>query len=296
MRFPQISSVYPLLKLGGVLLCFALIPACGQKEEIEAEVVPDDAIARVGEVWITTADVDLVLQTGRARDADTARQQIIDELLLAHAAMEAGLNQTPEFRATWRQMLAGRIRDASMDALSSPTDAQLETLHAQQIERFTEPERKAIAVLRRQFEEVEGASAVAALEEARKRFAEREPELAQTGFGPEAARYSDEPDTRFNGGLCGWIQRDQTHFLLPPEVIAAAFELSDIGDLSPVVMANDAAWLLLLTNQRPATIRPVTEVADLLRIEWYQAQQQRAFEDLLSQTRKTVSVEIFSKE
>lgn len=117
------------------------------------------------------------------------------------------------------------------------------------------------------------------MEEARAHF--QAPEQAvlppSQGFGSASSSFSDEPDTRFNGGLAGWVVPGRSHFLVPAEVIEAAAELDQPGAISPVIVSGHAAWLVRLTELQSARIRPFEAVREQLLIEWRQRQQLDAF-------------------
>jgi hypothetical protein len=265
-----------------VLTGAVLVAGCGRADKdpaAELGRVPEGALAKVGNEWILQSDLRAYQALlNRPLAAETALEELIAHTQLAQAAVASGVHDLPAVRTQIRLVLATQLLETAAVALAEPDEALLIELYQQQIGRFTESERVAIAVLRRQFNDGGSQLAMAAMASARDHFTA--PEQAQlppaSGFGPAAANFSDEPDTRFNGGLVGWVSRGQSHFLLPPEVIAAAADLEQSGAISSVIMSSHAAWLVRITNRSEKAVRPLAHVRDQLRIEWHQQRQMDA--------------------
>ncbi len=75
-------------------------------------------------------------------------------------------------------------------------------------------------------------------------------------FGPTARRFSMDPETRFEGGLLGWV----AVITVPPEVRAALAGLR-AGDVTEPVRSSGRWQLFKLFARRPAVVTPFAEAA-----------------------------------
>lgn len=267
-----------------MLIGMVLIVGCGrapdEEPEPEALAVPPGALVQVGEEWILETDLQAYLaQMRRPLHPDDALEELIRHAQLAQAAKAQGVDALPAVRTQIRMLLATQYLESMVEDGEEIDDTELMALYEGQKDRFTEPGRIAIAVLRREFSADGRHQAVEAIATAREHF--HDPEQVDLppsqGFGPAASLFSDEPDTRFNGGLAGWVVPGRSHFLVPAEVIEAAAELDAPGAISPVIVSEHAAWLVRLTELHPSRVRPFEAVRDQLLIEWRQQQHLDAF-------------------
>lgn len=279
-KFSLVKTLIWLILLLG-LLVLAGCGRAGPESEPVADPEPEDALAQVGAEWILQSDVMAYqLLLNRPLDADAALEELIRHTQLAQLAVASGVDDLPEVRTRLRMLLATQLLETTAAAFAEPCEEDLLELYHQQHERFTQPQRLSIAVLRRSFSDGGSQRAIDAMQQARDHFSAPEQVGLDpaSGFGAAAANFSDEPDTRFNGGMVGWVTPGQAHFLLPPEVIAAAATLETTGSLSPVITSAHAAWLVRLMHRSDASVRPFEHVRAQLAIEWRQQQQLQAIQ------------------
>jgi len=89
-----------------------------------------------------------------------------------------------------------------------------------------------------------------------------------THFGALAQRYSDDPDSRWRGGVVGWIadQADaDPHSTLDPAVLQAARSIATRGGVEGPVRGKDALYVVRLVDTDPGRSRSFEELADGIR-------------------------------
>jgi PPIC-type PPIASE domain len=142
-------------------------------------------------------------------------------------------------------MLAARVREKHLvprEITDPEVTAALQATPAQPAQP-----RLRLAFLRHKAETAGSIdAAVAKLEEARTAWLALPEEARSKGFGTLAVQYSDDPDTRYQGGEAGWITSGERHVLLPQEATAAAAALNTAGMVPEILRASGAAWLVLV--------------------------------------------------
>jgi hypothetical protein len=108
-------------------------------------------------------------------------------------------------------------------------------------------------------------------------------------FGLLAQNYSDDQASRYLGGDIGWFtikNLDSRRAGLDPMVIAALSKLKASGEISPVIQAANALYLVKLVERQAASYRPLSEVADgvkyLLGREKSRLQREKIFDHALT--------------
>lgn len=263
-----------ILRNGCVLVLLLGALGCGREQVVEPVVVtPEGAVAKVGETWVLESDIEYYIQSGQARDDAHALRRIVEELQFAAAARAAGLDQAPESRAAQRRMLASRYLEAAEQTVEV-SEAELQQAWEASGPRFRIPARVKVAGIRRQFSnELERAEAFEALNATAEAFRNLEDSAAMEDFGAIAASYSDEPNTRYQGGQLGWVNAGAKHLLLPEAVCQELVAEAGLGLHSEPVVSENGAWLFLLTDIEAARVRAFDSVRAELERELRAAKQ-----------------------
>ncbi len=111
--------------------------------------------------------------------------------------------------------------------------------------------------------------------------------LSGTEFSRMAQTYSEDSMSE-SGGDWGWIDQ-QT---LNPELTAKAFALK-AGEVSEVIEAEDAYYLLKVEARKPATRLPLSEVRSKIEEKIVGVQRQQAFERWIDTLRKKAFIKTF---
>lgn len=232
-----------------LILCLSLLlfTACQKEPPARTAGPPSDAVATVGSSAILESDLDHALTHNGGRSRAETLQTLTDEEALAQLARAEGLAEDPSVRAAMRRMLAARLREKHSAEITVSTEEIRNTADGDLVPPVRVRQR--LAFLRQKFSEAGGAEAAGAkLRVAREKFDALPPAPSRAGFGPLAVEYSDDNDTRYQGGDAGWIIRGERHVLLPAEVTAAAASVESPGLLPDVILSSDAAWLLLVAE------------------------------------------------
>lgn len=266
-----------------------LLASCGQKTPAPSAPSPADAVAMVGGTPVLQSDLDFALQDSGALPPAAVLQRLTEEESLARLAVAEGLDQEASVRAAVRRMLATRALEKHL-VRREITDAEV-TAALQATPAPPAQPRLRLSFLRYKAETAGSIDAAAAkLEEARTAWLAL-PEAERTkGFGGLAVQYSDDPDTRYQGGEAGWITSGERHVLLPPEATAAAAALNQTGLVPDVLRASDAAWLLLVTETGTQT-RPGT-TPEAVRARLQAGQESAARQSLLQRALQASPVRI----
>lgn len=234
--------------------------------------LPTDAVAQVGDRFITTAEFseELRRRGASARTENEAQQRrreilesLIDEESLAQRARAAGLDQSFDVQRRIRRLLAQVWREQALGEThpKPPSEDELRLWYDSHRAEFTEPPqaRGMLIALR-----VPPRAADDARDLARARLTEARTQLdaaphPEQAFADLARTLSDDPSTRRQGGDTGWIRAGRlTRW--PEEVTSTLLSLPEPGAISPVLETSAGFFLVRLTDRKPARLRPFEEV------------------------------------
>lgn len=240
-----------------LVLAFAvLLSACSKEPEVDADpiaLVVDGVEIRVSELQ---AQIDHWNAAGGIRmDLDQFVDRYVNRTLAVNEALSRGLDEDLEIRHQYENMLIGRLRRDEVERRTEEleiSDDAVVAYYETNISDYTKPAQIRLALLQLDNSK-DAVSTRARLEEAAALAAEL-PEDTR-GFGALAMKYSEEGTSRFKGGDVGWMQASMDRYRWPDEVIAAAFELSAVGELSDVIETESASYLLMKLDGRPEVIR-----------------------------------------
>lgn len=278
----------PRLSLGVLLIAVLAIAGCRPND---AEKGPPEkgALFRVGSIVVTEADLDHALAEKHASRADEAtRKKLLDELVtraqFAQAALDAGLDRDPAFRAEMAAVLASRLREQTLNprvkeiAAAPVPEPRLRELYKANGARFRSNEKRQVAVLwlnpngdpdRTKQNEEKLASA--------REWLLKNPDLKdrpEQGFSVLSVDYSEHAASRYKGGVVGWLEREGGMDPWSKAVAAIAFSLNEPGEVSNVTSRPEGIFLVRYMAMKPAVLRPFEDVsAELTRAE---RQQKRA--------------------
>ncbi len=234
----------------------------------------DPVVIRIGRETVTAGE----FRQAMARRGGSApqvfndssnRQALAEELIrsevMAQAAERAGLLNDPDIQAQVRRLLVARFERELLEKAGDslrPTSNELVRLYEQDQARYRIPDAVRAALI---FVRVPpGATA-----ETRTRLRERAEQARVEAlalpadvphFGPVAARYSDDPSTRYAGGESGW-ERQGSEFTRWPEAVAKTVAgLTETGRVSGVVETDSGYFLVKLVERRTGAAFPFESV------------------------------------
>lgn len=243
------------------------------------------AIALVGRSWILESDLELFLSQNPGTDAAVAMERLVQEAALAEAAKEKGLDQSPHVRAAQRRLLSSKyLQGLELDSVPIPSEEELRERWQMQREKWTLPARARLACLLVKDEH--------SFETARAEFLALGPSPARRGFGALAARFSQEPNTRYQGGEFGWVERGRAHPILADEIIAAAFSQKK-GLVEEPVRVSDSVWMVLVQEFEEERLKSFESAEEQIRWEWMAEKMREKKEEGIRQALETIEIERF---
>lgn len=247
---------------------------------------PADALAQVGEEFITVAHFEAALARRRAAPGDEkARRAVLEELIRFRAdlqeARRRGWERDPEIVAAFERALAGKVREEARQQQAAALEvsaAEIEAYYTAHQDKFRIPPRLRVAQLLVEapstFNAEKRAERRALLESARTRAASLAP---AAGYGPIAAEVSFDQATKFRGGDVGYFTESTAPADWPAAATQAALALGLPGDQSEILETSRGFLLLRLTERSEGGFRPGPQVQAEIRAQ-LQREKQRAFE------------------
>jgi hypothetical protein len=242
----------------GTLLCVAgVLISCHQQPSASSRAIPADAVALVGDTALLQSDLDHAQTLAGARPPASVLDDLVSSEALARLARAEGIDQEPSVRAAIRRLLVTRLQEKHL-APAEVTAAEITSALQKEPSPVARPAASRIAFLRKRFaNSTEQTAAVASLEEARAVYQSLAADPNRSGFGPLAVTFSDDNDTRHQGGDAGWITAGNSHLLVPAEVVSAAAALSSPGLVPAIIQSSGAAWLVLVIEVKASAAAPV---------------------------------------
>jgi peptidyl-prolyl cis-trans isomerase C len=253
-------------------------------------------LAEVDDITITSADLRNLLARRANQPFVLARyssmekkKELLDSLIryevLAIEARKRGYANDPEVvQAAKDKMVKLFTQQEIIDKLkaSDITEAEVKRYYQDHASDYLRP----ATVRASQIVIKAPARAARVLAEARSL-----PKSDMKAFRDLVARYSEDADSKQRGGdLMQFDQRSTQH---PPAVVAAAFALKEIGDLSEPVSTPLGFAILKLTDRHPALSRSLEESRSEIQRHLLDELRNRKKRELVDEARKRVRVEIF---
>lgn len=233
--------------------------------------------AVVGSRTITEADLEReyarrdLLELPKLAKEETL-EKLIERAALVEYARNLGLGEDPVVAHRMDSLLIHALRQHSQGgdpALEQVSEEAVAATYRERLDEFTSPGAIRLAVL---FIEVSNKLSSSQQTEAEERLRkavslfESQGLSASQGFGRIASECSDEQLSRYRGGDVGWIPDTMTNHRIPSAVLEAGRVL-ELGIVSEVIALEEGCWVVMKTGSRPATVRPLDAVDDLIRNE-----------------------------
>lgn len=264
-----------------------------------------DLLARVGDEVISLDD----FQRERARLLAEKRpvpsnKELLEQMIVFRAQVQqartAKLDQNPDFQRHVDKMLVAALQEKQLRQTEvSISEADLYARYKAQQDVFTRPGVERMAML---FLAVDARASEAKKNEVKARITtarqqalemlQEEAYSLSQGFGALAIDGSDDVASRYRGGDLGWTTVGVPSDRLP-EAIWKAGSVLDLGDISPVLHAENGFYVLLKTDVRPPVVTPFESVRSQLVRAMEREQQQAMKAAWEAQCRGAVPTQIF---
>ncbi|MCF7731521.1 MAG: peptidylprolyl isomerase [Akkermansiaceae bacterium] len=246
-----------------------LVAGCGGPKKEDASV-----LAKVGDREFRIADLDAeIARRTAARRPIPALPELLAEMvdyeLLLQSARTAGLENDPEVRRTYHNLLIGAYKENELRPLLDAavvSEAEVAAWYDANPERYRTEERARFGVI---FVAVDPHASA----ENRRTLRERADEartlaLADEGRGfvKAATRFSDDQSSRYKGGDIGWIKQGGANSRIPHSVIEVGFGLT-AEDVSGVIETKEGYYLTKLLGQEPESQVPLEQVRGSIKAQ-----------------------------
>lgn len=272
--------------------------SCRKKRPPETPRNDPEVVAKVGDVEIRVADYRQEVERRHAArqvaaDPELLLQDMIDHQVLVQKAQKLGLENDPDIRRTYENLLVGRLRarelQNALDAVDV-SDAAIRQYYDTHRDEFGIPAKMRIAVLVRTVRSSNREEIAESLRLVRKEL-EGLPDNT-VGFGALAISNSEDQVSRYRGGDMGWLTVGQSHPRLPDEVLEAAGKLAEPGQLTDIVDTRSGLYLVRLIDRKDAALKPLEQVAGVIRRTLTREKEQAVERDFLEAMRHGIETKV----
>lgn len=255
------------------------VAGCGQRREANSQPEPE-WVLEVGVSRLTSESFRqewerMVVRRQGVVTRDEAVSAVVSEWMAFEAARASGFLDSAEMQAEWRRLVGTRYREQQQGlkrAELGSADLSEESIRAEYAlteDRWEKPETQLVGSFSRSLpgkalegkkEELRGMvdgwrESVLAHPDPRARFAEL------------CRLYSEDAGTRYFGGESGWLTRSQRDERWGEAAGKAVDALRGLGEVTPVIEVGGRLCFFQLRGVRERTVRPLGEVAGVLRTE-----------------------------
>lgn len=228
-----------------------------------------------------------------------SREMLLEDLVrrevLADAAVRAGFDQDPDFRAMWRAALAEKFWEAEATRLADTvevSDEDVAAYYEQHANEFRSPERRRASVVTFRFPYRNSDEDRKIVREQAAKLREQALLADADGFTRLAQEHSQDLDTRKLGGDLGWLIAGASSFKIEPPVVQSLFAIPAVGGVAPLVETERAIYVVRLSDLRPPGERPLDEVRGAIAQRLRAERQEQALDRRYAELREDVDVRI----
>jgi peptidyl-prolyl cis-trans isomerase C len=244
---------------------------------------PGEAIARVGDLVITVADVQNRINAqppvvrSQYGSLDKKKQLVTDLVnfeMMAAEAVRRGYDRDPDVVRIMKQQMIGKLVQKDLEAKVKTDDvsaADIARYYDEHVRDFSRPEQVQVSQI------LIKDRARAARVAAEARALPREDAKA---FRELVSRYSEDQDSKIRGG--DMVPFDRVSAVLPEAVVRAAFALKTAGEMTEPIPTEEGFRLLRLVARVPGYSRPLTDVTAQIRQQLIQAARAKAVTDFVA--------------
>ncbi len=263
-------------------------PGAGSKER-------GQIVAKIDDQVITVADVQDRINRQvpyvRARyQSPERKKELLDSLVqfevMAKEAKSRGYESDPDVIRVMKQTMISEFVKREFDVKVKPDnvpDADVEKYFREHAAEFNHPEEVRVSQIftKDKAKAQKAATAAKAI-----------PALDEKAYRNLVTAQSEDEDSKQRGGDLTFFDRNSSTY--PKEVVAAAFALKDVGDVSPVVQTGKGFHVLKLTGKRPGFSRPLDEVKTQIQKQIFNQVRTQKMDEFVAEMRKKVKVEVYA--
>lgn len=291
--------------LGAIAVCGLLLSACSKQEPAAAVAVPAPTnwLAIVGDQVITREAFENELasrgQVTRSRYTGPEEKLVLlEEMILRETlhqkALAAGYGTNPEIMARFKRMLVAQYQEDQLGKLEPPrvSEEDIADYYRRHRERFGTPEKIRFALIEMSVPRTATAERRAETERKAEAILAEAKAAANTDgtFGLLAQKHSEDQASRYRGGDIGWLTVGDTNAPWDSAVLTALAELTEPGNLAPVIETPEGFSLVKLMERQPASLRPIAEVRDGIEYWVTREKQERQQQALYTELKQGLNI------
>ncbi len=266
------------------------------------------ALATVNGRAISVADFEAEMDRRSAGDPGRfdsldERQALLEEMvrreIVIAKALEAGYDRDPAYVAATERILISRFTEDRLHqsmAGITVTEAEVRQSFQQDRSTYSRPARVQGAMI---FLEVKPGDDEARIAEIARQAEELRVLASEfeeaTHLGRLALEYSDDPATRYTGGVLPWMIQSRD-YKWGRDVVDALFAIERVGGIAPIVRTSDGFYVLRLSAREDEKELPFDMYADGIRRRLIREKQDQArdgfYEQLVQGTEIAVDAEL----
>ena len=272
-----------------LVVAFALSACSRQSDPVGNTETPADSniLAQVGDEVLTTEEFEEAIARRKAAGGPEAKaallEQMVTRLKKVARAKQLGLDTHPEVIRQYEDILVATLNaELSKDQPTQPTPSELEVQEYFNAHRdeFVVPARVRVAKI---FVAAPPEMRAEKRAEKRQRIEQvREQALQQSGgarhFGRLAMEHSEDSVSKTRGGDIGYLTEEIAGGLPSEALVAAAFSLEEVGEVTPVVEGPGGFYILKLIEKTGQVQRPFASASSEIRSRLTRAQRTEAAE------------------
>jgi peptidyl-prolyl cis-trans isomerase C len=281
-----------------VVLAASLAVACKSKTNAPGAKATGSqtVLAQVDDITITSDDLKDML--GRYANQPFAlsrysslekKKELLDSLIrydvLAIEARKHGYERDPEVLRVAKDKMIRVFTQQELNDKIKPTDvpdADVEKYYKDHTSDYVRPETVRVS----QIVVKDKASALKVLAAAKAL-----PKTDMRAFRELVKAHSEDADSKGRGGDLTEIDRASTQY--PAAIVASAFALKQVGDLSDPVPTDKGFTILKLTDRRPAMSRSFEDAKAEIQRRLADVMRTKKKKEFIDEARKTIKVEVF---
>lgn len=216
------------------------------------------------------------------------KKEFLDTLVrfevLAAEAKKRGYDKDPEVVRTMKQVMIQRLLKEEFESRVKPediADEEMKKFYDAHTSDYNKPEEVRV-------------SAIIIKDKAKAQKAANEAKLPANAdnkqFRDLVTKYSEDEDSKGRGGDLRFFAADAKN--LPPEVVKAAFDLKNQGDVSAPVSTPNGFYVLKQTGSRKAISKSFDDVKRQIQNRLYRDKRQQAMQEFEADLKKKAKVEV----
>lgn len=231
------------------------------------------------------------------------REALLEELIRRKAALvrarEQHLDHDPETAALVEQLISSRYIESELSKATeeapSVTTAEIEEYYRNNAPHFRQPSQVRCGVIWLK-------SSAKAEPTKRDEIRLKAEGLRKAAVNADAAafaqlvqQHSDDQSTRYIAGDTGWLKAEDSSTRLPREVVRAAMQLNQAGEVAPLVESDNGFYVVRLTEREAASLRPLSEVEDAIRYNLQKLKRQQVEQAVFDKMKDGLKIKIYQQ-